>query len=70
MAYDATKMPEWQIAEMAEAKMPTPDEWREKLGLQKDEILPYGRIAKLDFMKILDRLQKKPDGKYKTDIGE
>jgi len=34
------------------------------LGLEKDEILPYGRIAKLDFMKIIDRLKRKKDGKY------
>ena len=64
MAYDATKMKDWQIAEAAEANMPTPEEWRERLNLQKDEILPYGRIAKLDFMKIIDRLKDKPDGKY------
>ena len=44
--------------------MPTPEEWREKLGLEKDEILPYGRIARLDFLKIIDRLKNKPDGKY------
>ena len=64
MPYDATKMQDWQIAEAAEANLPTPEKWREKLGLEKDEILPYGRIAKLDFMKIIDRLKKKRDGKY------
>ena len=64
MAYDATKMKDWQIAEAAEAKMPSPDEWREKLGLQKDEIIPQGRLCKLDFMKIIERLKDKPDGKY------
>ena len=64
MAYDATKMKDWQIAEAAEANMPTPEEWREKMGLEKDEVLPYGRIARLDFMKIIDRLKDKPDGKY------
>ena len=64
MAYDATKMKDWQIAEAAEANMPTPDEWRERLNLQKDEIIPYGRICKLDFMKIIERLKDKPDGKY------
>jgi len=57
-------MKDWQISEAAEANMPTSDEWREKLGLQKDEMLPYGRIAKLDFLKIIDRLKDKPDGKY------
>ncbi|MDP2730767.1 MAG: formate--tetrahydrofolate ligase [Dehalococcoidales bacterium] len=64
MAYDAVKMKDWQIAEAAEKNMPTPEEWREKLGLEKDEILPYGRIAKLDFLKIMERLKDKPDGKY------
>jgi len=64
VAYDATKMKDWQISEAAEKNMPTPDEWREKLGLEKDEMLPYGRISKLDFLKIIDRLKDKPDGKY------
>ena len=50
MAYDATKMQDWQISEAAEENMPTSDDWREKLGLQKEEMLPYGRIAKLDFL--------------------
>jgi methylenetetrahydrofolate dehydrogenase (NADP+)/methenyltetrahydrofolate cyclohydrolase/formyltetrahydrofolate synthetase len=64
MPYDAVKMKDWQISEAAEEKMPTPEKWREKLGLQKDEIIPYGRLCRLDFMKIIDRLKKKPDGKY------
>ncbi|MFC1984102.1 formate--tetrahydrofolate ligase [Chloroflexota bacterium] len=64
MAYDAVKMKDWQISEAAEENMPTADEWREKLNLQKDEMLPYGRISKLDFLKIMERLKDKPDGKY------
>jgi formate--tetrahydrofolate ligase len=64
MAYDAVKMKDWQISEAAEKNMPSPDEWREKLGLQKDEMIPFGRLCKLDFMKIIERLKKKPDGKY------
>ena len=64
MAYDATKLKDWQIAEAAAEKMPTPDEWRDRLGLQKDEIIPYGRLCKLDFMKIIERLKERPDGKY------
>jgi len=64
MAYDATKMKDWQISEEAEKNMPTPDEWREKLGLQKDEMLPMGRLSKVDFMKILNRLKDREDGKY------
>jgi len=57
-------MKDWQIAEAAEPNMPTPEEWREQLGLEKDEMLPYGRISKLDFLKIIERLKDKPDGKY------
>jgi methylenetetrahydrofolate dehydrogenase (NADP+)/methenyltetrahydrofolate cyclohydrolase/formyltetrahydrofolate synthetase len=64
MAYDATKLKDWQIAEAAEEKMPTPDEWRERLNLQKDEIIPFGKLCRLDFMKIIERLKGKPDGKY------
>ena len=64
MVYDPTKMQDWQIGEAAEENMPTPEQWRQKLGLQKDEVIPYGRICKLDFMKILERLKSRPDGKY------
>ena len=64
MAYDVSKMADWQIAEAAEEKMPTPDEWRSRLGLKKDEILAYGKVAKIDFLKVIDRLKNKPDGKY------
>jgi len=64
MAYDATKMADWQISEAAEPNMPTPEQWQEKLGLQKEEMLAMGRIGKLDFLKIMDRLKDRPDGKY------
>jgi formyltetrahydrofolate synthetase len=64
MAYDVSKMADWQIAEAAEEHMPIPEEWQEKLGLKKDEILAYGKVAKLDFLKIIERLKNKPDGKY------
>ncbi len=61
---DPTKLADWQIAEIAEEKMPTPEQFRERLGLQKDEIIPYGKLCRLDFMKIIERLKNKPDGKY------
>ncbi|MBW1860360.1 MAG: formate--tetrahydrofolate ligase, partial [Deltaproteobacteria bacterium] len=64
MALDPTKYKDWEISEEAEKNMPMPDEWREKLGLEKDEVLPMGRLAKLDFLKIIDRLKDRPDGKY------
>jgi len=64
MPYDAVKMKDWQISEAAEKNMPTAEEWRERLGLKKDEILPMGRLCRLDFLKIIERLKDKPDGKY------
>lgn len=64
MAYDATKLADWQISEEAEKNMPTPEQWRERLGLQKDEMLPMGRLSKIDFLKVINRLKGKSDGKY------
>lgn len=64
MPYDASKMADWQIAQEAEKSMPTPSQWREILSLEKDEIIPYGKVCKLDFLKIVDRLKDKQDGKY------
>ena len=64
MPYDATKMADWQIAQAVEKNMPTPDAWADRLGLSKDEIIPMGRIARLDFLKIMERLKERPNGKY------
>jgi methylenetetrahydrofolate dehydrogenase (NADP+)/methenyltetrahydrofolate cyclohydrolase/formyltetrahydrofolate synthetase len=64
MAYNAVEMSDWQISEAAEENMPTPEEWQERLGLKKDEMLPMGRLSKLDFLKIMERLKDRPDGKY------
>ena len=64
MAYDATKMADWQIADAAEGQMKSIWQLGDEMGLKKDEIIPYGRIGRVDFMKIIDRLKDKPDGKY------
>lgn len=64
MAYDPTRMKDFEIAEAAEKNMPTPYAWQERLGLEKDEIIPYGKICKLDCMKIINRLKDRPNGKY------
>ncbi len=64
MAYDVSKMADWQIAEAAEEHMPTPEEWQKRLGLKKDEVIPFGKTPRLDFLKIMERLKNKPDGKY------
>ena len=64
MAYDATKMADWEISEAAEKHMKSIWQLQEELELEKDEVIPYGRLGKLDFMKIIDRLKDRPDGKY------
>ncbi len=64
MAFDAVNMEDWQISEEAEKNMPTPEQWTETLGLEKEEVLAMGRLAKVDFLKVINRLQDKPDGKY------
>ena len=58
---DPRKLPDWQVAEIAEETMPTIDEWQDKLGLKKDEIIPMGKLCRLDFMKVIDRLKDRPD---------
>ncbi|MDD4752360.1 MAG: formate--tetrahydrofolate ligase [Desulfitobacteriaceae bacterium] len=64
MMLDPTQFKDWQIAEEAEKSMPSPEEWQDKLGLEKGEMIPFGKTPKLDFLKIIDRLKDRPDGKY------
>ncbi len=64
MPYDPVKLADWEIAREAEKNMPTPEEWAERLGLKRDEIIIYGRVAKLDYLKLWERLKDKPLGKY------
>ena len=61
---DPTKYKDWQIAEAAEKELPSVEWFREKMGLLPDEIIPYGKTPKLDFIKIMNRLKDKPDGKF------
>jgi formyltetrahydrofolate synthetase len=65
MALDPTKYADWQIAEDAEKTMKTVYQLGEELGLEKEELLPYGHyVAKVDFKKVLERLGDRTDGKY------
>jgi len=64
MAYDATKMADWQISEAAEEHMKSIWQLQEELGLTKDEIIPYGRIGRVNFQAIMERLRDKPNGNY------
>ena len=61
---DPTKFADWQIAEEAEKTLPSVNYFREKLGLLEDEIIPYGKTPKIDFIKVMNRLKDKPDGKF------
>jgi formate--tetrahydrofolate ligase len=38
---DPTENKDWQIAQEAMKYLPTPDEWIDKLGIQKDEMIPH-----------------------------
>ena len=65
MVLDPTKHADWEIAEEAESRMKSCYELAEKLGLEKDELLPHGNyVAKVDYMRVLERLKDKPDGKF------
>ncbi len=64
MPFDPTVMKDWQIAAEAEKNMPTPEQYMDMLGLEKDELIPYGRTPRVDFLKVMERLKDKEDGKY------
>jgi formate--tetrahydrofolate ligase len=68
MALDWQKFIEaedYQIAEAAEDYMKTVYQLGDELGLDKEELLPHGHyVAKVDYMKVLERLKDRPDGKY------
>ena len=61
---DPVQYKDWQIAQEAEKTLPSVQEFAARMGLEEDEIIPYGRTPKLDFIKIMNRLKDKPDGKY------
>ena len=64
MKLDPRTHKDWQIAREAEKDMPGPKEWQEKLNLHDGEMIPYGRVGKLNYAKIMERMKDKPDGKY------
>ncbi len=65
MKLDPTKMKDWEIAEAAAEHMKTVYQLGDELGLEKEELLPYGHyVAKIDYAMVLERLKDRPDGKY------
>jgi formyltetrahydrofolate synthetase len=60
---DPRTMEDWRIAEAAEASMKPAARLASEIGLA--EVIPYGRsVAKLDSIRIMERLKGRPDGKY------
>lgn len=58
-------LPDWQIAQNAEAQMLTVQELGAQLKLNPEEILPHGHyLGKLDAARILARFAETPNGKY------
>lgn len=55
---------DWQIAAEAEKNMPSAMEWKERLDLKDDEIIYFGKMAKLNYLPIMRRLENRPNGKY------
>jgi formate--tetrahydrofolate ligase len=65
MKLDPTKMEDWQVAEAAEENLIPITKLACDMGLTEEELLPMGRkLAKVDFIKILERLKDAPQGKY------
>lgn len=65
MDLDPTKLKDWQIAEAAEEKMKPIKQVADELGLEDEELLPYGyELGKVDFLKVLERVKNVPQGKY------
>lgn len=65
MQLDPLKLKDWQIAEAAEEFMKPLDKLARELGLAYGELLPFGeKMAKVDYLRILQRLKNAPVGKY------
>jgi len=62
---DPVKMKDWEVAQAAEENMKTVDQLADDLGLADGELVPMGSyLGKVDYLKILDRLGSKSQGKY------
>jgi len=65
MKLDPTVMKDWQIAETAEERIKGIEQLAEETGLSGDELIPMGRnLAKVDYMKVLERLGERPSARY------
>ncbi|MEE8321542.1 MAG: formate--tetrahydrofolate ligase [Gammaproteobacteria bacterium] len=65
MPLDPRNHADWEIAEAALENMKTAKQLADDLGIENDELLPYGHhMAKIDYARVLNRLKDKPDGKF------
>ena len=65
MLLDPKSHADWEIAQAAEKNMKTIYALADEMGILRDELLPHGNyIAKVDYQKVLQRLDKKPNAKY------
>jgi len=65
MVLDPRVMQDWEIAEAAEERMKSIQRLAAEIGLRDEELIPYGnRLAKVDYQKVLARLQDTPTAKY------
>ena len=69
---EAGKAEMWYIVDCDEnagiyfgfAREITVEEFRRRMGLLPEELIPYGKTPKLDFLRIMERLKDRPSGKY------
>ncbi len=65
MKLDPTKMEDWEVAEAAEETAKPISQIAAELGLTDEELIPMGsQLAKVDYVKVLERLKDAPAGKY------
>ncbi len=65
MKLDPGKMSDWEISEAASENAKTVHELAESLGVEPEEVIPYGPMyGKLDYRTILDRAGSSNRGKY------
>ncbi len=65
MKLDPKEYADWQIAQAAERSMKTIEQLGADLGLERDELIPYGRyVGKVDYTAVTERLAAAPRGRY------
>ncbi|MBT7165141.1 MAG: formate--tetrahydrofolate ligase [Victivallales bacterium] len=61
---DPTQMADWEVAAAAEEGMKPIAEIARELGIEEQELIPMGRLAKIDQRKVLERIGDRAPGKY------